>query len=184
MYRKINTRIWSILFSFYDLQPQDKLLCLYFLLNDHTNIHGLYRADINTICKETGMNLSITDESLKVLKGYEFINVLENGNYKITKKLMEYINWNHGKGGELSGNWKGGITPINAKIRASDDYKYWRSAVYLRDKFICQECGAKKNLNAHHIKPFAKYPELRFAVSNGITLCKDCHKELHKKGRR
>ena len=39
-------------------------------------------------------------------------------------------------------------------------------------------CGDNKGgkLNAHHIKSFADYPELRFEVSNGITYCEDCHK--------
>jgi 5-methylcytosine-specific restriction endonuclease McrA len=34
-------------------------------------------------------------------------------------------------------------------------------------------------LQAHHRKPFAEYPNFRYDVSNGITLCKDCHKEEH-----
>ena len=59
---------------------------------------------------------------------------------------------------------------------ATKKYKKWRMSVFIRDNFICQECG-KTNcyLEAHHKKSWAKYPELRFEVSNGLTLCKDCH---------
>lgn len=61
--------------------------------------------------------------------------------------------------------------------RLSTAYKRWRFDVFARDKFTCQECGDDRggNLNAHHIRPFANYPELRFDVANGITLCETCH---------
>lgn len=76
-------------------------------------------------------------------------------------------------------NWKGGITPKNCKIRRSKKYSQWRQAVFERDNFTCIWCGEKdrKKLQADHIKQFAFYPLLRFKISNGRTLCIDCHKK-------
>lgn len=78
--------------------------------------------------------------------------------------------------GERASRWKGGITPINKAIRNSFEYKLWRTAVLERDNYTCIWCGATENLHADHIKPFAYFPELRFAIDNGRTLCIDCHK--------
>jgi len=75
-------------------------------------------------------------------------------------------------------NWKGGITSTNEMIRKSLEYKLWRQAVFERDKFTCIWCGRTGKgvkINADHIKPFALYPELRFAIDNGRTLCRECH---------
>lgn len=87
-------------------------------------------------------------------------------------------------------SWKGGITPRNTRIRHSQEYKAWRKAVFERDDYICQECGARSApgmkvvLNADHIKPFAHYPELRFSLENGRTLCVECHKKTPTYGNR
>ena len=70
-----------------------------------------------------------------------------------------------------------GITPENIIIRESIEYRLWREAVFARDNWTCQNCRDKGGkLHAHHIKSFAYYPELRFAIDNGQTLCKYCHK--------
>ena len=75
--------------------------------------------------------------------------------------------------------WKGGVYPINLAIRKSLEYKLWRESVYKRDNWTCVWCGDKTsgNLEADHIKPFAYFPELRFAIDNGRTLCKSCHRK-------
>ena len=80
--------------------------------------------------------------------------------------------------GEFSANWRGGVTPINQIIRTSKEYKLWRKAVFERDNYTCQKCDTKGGvLNADHIKRFSQYPELRFSLENGRTLCIDCHKK-------
>lgn len=80
--------------------------------------------------------------------------------------------------------WKGGITSINESIRKSLEYKLWRKAVFERDGWTCIWCGSKKEIQADHIKPFAFYPDLRFAIDNGRTLCQKCHKTTDTYGRR
>jgi hypothetical protein len=56
------------------------------------------------------------------------------------------------------------------------EYMKWRGAVLLRDNYTCSQCGqVGGSLHAHHIKEWAKYPEERYNVENGQTLCKECH---------
>lgn len=96
------------------------------------------------------------------------------------------IPWNKGKHflqitGSKNKSWKGGITPINRRIRTSLEYILWRTAVFVRDNYTCIQCGDNQggNLEADHIKPFALYPELRFAIDNGRTLCHECHRKTN-----
>mgnify|MGYP001570771630 CR=1 FL=1 len=86
-------------------------------------------------------------------------------------------------------SWKGGVTAISMQIRKSTEYGIWRAHVFQRDNWTCVWCGAKSKkgsfimINADHIKPFAQYPELRFDVSNGRTLCLPCHKNTPSYGK-
>ena len=82
--------------------------------------------------------------------------------------------------GILHPNWKGGKTPENHRLRNTTEYSEWRHEVYKRDYWTCQMCKEKqKQLVAHHIKSFNEYHDLRYTISNGITLCRACHKRVH-----
>lgn len=68
-----------------------------------------------------------------------------------------------------------GIESIDGKLTARSSK--WRT---VRDEFIrqhpfCAACGTKKNLNAHHIKPYHEHPELELEPGNLIALCRYHH---------
>jgi len=59
-------------------------------------------------------------------------------------------------------------------------YKDFRVRVLKRDKFKCKMpgCSSKRDLQVHHISKWSGASSLRYEVSNGITLCKYCHKSI------
>lgn len=79
--------------------------------------------------------------------------------------------------------WKGGISSLYDKIKQTLQYRIWRDLVYKRDYWHCQICNKhceRGDIVAHHKRSFADYPELRFDVDNGITLCRGCHLKIHR----
>ncbi len=76
-----------------------------------------------------------------------------------------------------------GRNPIKRYIHSTKTAPYikWRLDVFTRDNFTCQWTGQRNvHLEAHHIKSWAKFPELRFVVSNGLTLSQEPHKLANK----
>jgi hypothetical protein len=58
-----------------------------------------------------------------------------------------------------------------------------RQMAMLRDDYTCQKCGKGGDcvpLHCHHIKAVADDPIESADLDNVITLCKDCHKAVHK----
>ena len=68
---------------------------------------------------------------------------------------------------------------LTDKRRCSEN-AHWRLAVLKRDNYLCQCCYVYGKTNVHHLKSFARFPELRFDVDNGVTMCQSCHKEFHR----
>ena len=104
-----------------------------------------------------------------------------NKGMKMSKAHIEKLKGKRLKAqGENNHSWKGGITPINAKIRNSLEMKLWRKSCFERDGFTCQKTGeGGGKLVVHHINNFADFPELRTSIQNGITLNEKAHKEFH-----
>ena len=82
--------------------------------------------------------------------------------------------------------WSGSKVPPWERVyrdRNNPRNRVWRKAVFERDNYTCQRCQKRGGeLQAHHIKPYAKYEKLRYEISNGVCLCESCHKLEHKKG--
>lgn len=79
-------------------------------------------------------------------------------------------------------NWNPDLTKEDReKKRRCIEKTNWRQKVFKRDNYTCQICeeNTSGNLNAHHKYSYTDYPDKRTDISNGVTLCKSCHKEFH-----
>lgn len=107
--------------------------------------------------------------------------------YKHSEETKERIRI--ANSGERGPNWKGGRSAEHERLRKSGRYAAWRVAVFERDNYTCQSCGERSSkgnrivLHADHIKPFALFPDLRFDIDNGRTLCEPCHRKTPTYGR-
>lgn len=80
--------------------------------------------------------------------------------------------------------WYGdGIIP-ERENRDNSKYRDWSKEVKKRDNWKCKICGSSENLEAHHILPWRDFPEERYNINNGITLCKLHHPHKHDKENR
>jgi hypothetical protein len=84
--------------------------------------------------------------------------------------------------GDKCPGWKGGVTPVVRKMRNSKEYSIWRNSIFERDNYTCKICKVRnKYLEAHHVIGVYEKIDLIFELSNGITMCKDCHLLFHNK---
>lgn len=90
-------------------------------------------------------------------------------------KSIENLSFIDNKG-EKAYQWKGGRSRGYKTGYWGKEYLQWRKSIFERDSYTCQVCRKVGGyITSHHIKSFAHYPELRFDINNGITLCEVCH---------
>ena len=85
--------------------------------------------------------------------------------------------------GNRSPRWNPELTDEDRHdLRVYPEYLEWRKTIYERDDYTCQTCDEKGgDLTAHHIKAYHKHKKLRTKLSNGVTLCKNCHDSYHRR---
>ena len=126
--------------------------------------------------KETRKKVSNSLIGNKYSLGFKHTNETKKKLSEIRKGRRFSLSHRKNMSGEKHWNWKGGISPYNESLRKSVEYKMWRKSIFERDGYTCQWCGiVGGTLHADHIKPFSTHPELRLAIDNGRTLCKNCH---------
>ena len=102
---------------------------------------------------------------------------LKAGIYKHTEEIKRKISESHS--GNKHYRWNPNREEIigNKRDNTNAEYHLWARNVKKRDGWKCKlrnyECSGK--LEAHHILPWSKFPELRYKLNNGIALCQNHH---------
>lgn len=140
-----------------------------------------------TVSEETKQKLSNFNKGKKLTEEHKAKIKTNHAKYWLGRKRpFRSLEWRKRNAinntGEKSHWWKGGVDkanrPLRKKVMRTPEYSFWRDSVFKRDNYTCQICFTKGGtLNADHIKPFASYPRLKFTISNGRTLCEDCHRQ-------
>lgn len=78
--------------------------------------------------------------------------------------------------GDKNPNWKGGATSEANRFYNSLEWKALRRQAFERDNWTCRDCPQRGGrLEANHIKPRSRFPDLKLVLDNIETLCKKCH---------
>lgn len=135
----------------------------------------------------------VSKETKKKLRDANKINNLKPFLGKVhTEETKKRIS--EGRKGQVA--WNKGIrvkSSLQDIIRNSEKYKKWRSSIFLRDNWTCQTCRERGYVEAHHvvrlseilynynIKEFEEAEKCNeiWSLDNGVTLCLNCHKEIH-----
>lgn len=64
------------------------------------------------------------------------------------------------------------------RVTSTRRWQTVRHAVLERDGWQCTECGERRRLEVHHVKPVRTHPQLGFEPGNCKVLCRSCHTKI------
>ena len=68
---------------------------------------------------------------------------------------------------------------VEAGLNRTRCLRRWSEFIRERDGHRCVDCHSTRHLSAHHICRKVLLPEAEYQTGNGITLCRECHREVH-----
>lgn len=82
--------------------------------------------------------------------------------------------------GERNASYKDGKSYERWSARHNLEHRQWAKRVKERDDYTCQSCKTKGgSLVSHHLYSYSTHPDLRHEDTNGVCLCRKCHKDFH-----
>lgn len=126
--------------------------------------------------------------------GFQVGNKLGLGN-KVNLGRKHSEEWKENASNRMTCRWEAFRTERNTTKNEythykTSEYKRWRLDVFTRDNYTCRSCGNKSGLDGivylhpHHLFSYTEYKNLRYDKRNGITLCIECHKRVHRKAKK
>lgn len=178
----ILTREFEELWDFWGREKKSQLILLIdiFLLAD-ADTH-VYKTSLESFAERNNLTVVEFSRLLSKFSNFGFIEVYK-GDSPVRGFTRIYIACRHNEFIDFDGDETYLDLPLISFSQGRKEAKYhkWRNDCLKRDNYQCQHCGSREKLHVHHIKPYAKYPKLATVLSNGITLCQDCHIKEHRR---
>lgn len=123
----------------------------------------------------------IAQKRREALKGKTYLEILGSED-KVLERNKKHAS-------SMRKTWEQRWLEAPQESRDTTQYYEWQGAVLKRDNYTCQHCGISENelpktisivdsyLHCHHIKSWVEYPEFRYEINNGMTLCSTCHRK-------
>lgn len=141
-------------------------------IRDIVELEGL--SFIGVIRNNKGLYVKYVCQKHPLIEQETYYNDLKNGRHCYYCGIEKISGANHY-------NYNSNKSPEERAFdrRYDEKERKWRNSVFERDRYRCTVCNASSGLNAHHKDGWNWCVERRYDVTNGVTLCKDCHVSFH-----